>query len=163
MARTWRGALRGALTKWSVAVALATVLALGALLGGGRAPTAHATFFDGCSFRTIASATSRHSGYTLTAILYAKFDIETGAFCGSFGAAGEIQEPANGAGGTLAATLFYDSNSVTSSTTTGDGGTSGATFYTFTPHEPGACGSTSASFTSTAVSLTATTGTVCPT
>lgn len=158
MSSTWRSAL----TKWSVAVALVAVLVAGSLFISA-APVVQARFFDGCSFRSVASASSSGSGYTLTAILYAKFDIETGAYCGSLGGAAQIAEPPNGAGGTLTATLFFDSNSVTSSTTTGGGGASGATFSTFDPHEPGACGSVTAAFTSTSgVSLTASTTTVCP-
>ena len=144
--------MRGALVKWSIALALAAVLAVGGLAITRLAPVVHGDAFDGCHAVLEASAKASGSGYTLTVNLYARFATPDfgGGYCGTMLSLAQIAEPANGAGGTLTTTLFIDSGSVTSSATTGGGGSSGATFTVVTTKQVTKCGSATGAFTSTA-------------
>jgi hypothetical protein len=159
-----RRLLHGAFVKWSIAVALAALLAVGGLAFTRLAPVAHGDAFDGCHAVLEATAKASGGGYTLTVNLYARFATPDfgGGYCGTMLSLAQIAEPANGAGGTLTTTVFIDSGSVTSSTTTGGGGSSGATFTVFTTKQVTKCGSASGAFTSTAgLSLSATTKQFC--
>jgi hypothetical protein len=157
MNRQWRGAV----SKWIAALGVAAILVAGGLFM--RSPVlTHAAGFDGCHSIQEASAKASGSGYTLTVSTYARVG-DGNVYCGTMFAAAQISEPANGAGGTLAVTLFYDAGSVTGSTATGGGGASGATFSASTPRESTSCAHASATFTSTAgVSLAASTKSSCP-
>lgn len=93
-------------SKWMVALALtATLVAGGPFIRG--ASLTHAAAIDGCHTAQIASAKASGSGYTLTVSTYARVG-DGNVYCGAMFASAQITEPANGAGGTLAVTLFYD-------------------------------------------------------
>ena len=72
--------------------------------------------------------------YTLTVSLYARFaSPEFGrGYRGTLFSSAQIAEPANGAGGRLTTTVFIDSGAVINSTTSGNRGSSRATFTIFT-------------------------------
>ena len=144
--------VHGALVKWSIALALAAILAAGGLAITGVAPVAHGDAFDGCHAVLEATAKASGGGYTLTVNVYARFATPDfgGGYCGTMLSLAQIAEPANGAGGTVTTTAFIDSGSVTNSMTTGDGGSSGATFTVVTTKQVTKCGSASGVFTSTA-------------
>lgn len=147
--------------KWVVASALAVILVAGGVFVRGTSP-AHAAAIDGCHSALVASAKASGSGYTLTVSTYARVG-DGNVYCGAMFASAQIAEPANGASGTLAVTLVYDTGSVTSSTVTSGGGASGATFSTSTPRESTACGRATATFMSTSgVPLSASTKSSCP-
>jgi hypothetical protein len=155
--RLWHGAV----SKWIAAVGLLAMLVAGTMFLRSAVHT-HADAIDGCHSIQEASAKASGQGYTLTVSTYARVG-DGNVYCGTMFATAQISEPANGAGGTLAVTLFYDTGSVTGSTVTSGGGTSGATFSASTPREATSCGQASATFTSTSgVSLSASTRSSCP-
>ena len=157
---TYRMSRRG-LSKWIAVLALAAIVVAGVLFVRSAGVT-HAAAIDGCHSVQEASAKASGSGYTLTVTTYARVG-DGNVYCGTMFASAQISEPANGAGGTLAATLVYDTGSVTSSTVTTGGGASGATFSVGTPRESTSCAHASATFTSTSgVSLAASTKSSCP-